>query len=258
MTILPTFGDRRVDAVTAKDVRNWFDDLSVARAGTANRALAVLSSMMKHAEALGLRREDSNPCTGLRRRKTGFEARYLTDDEFAALGRALDDAEVDCPVAVAALRFLLYTGARKSEALRLKWQHVHGDRAVLPDSKTGPRTIWLASPARAVLAARSRRANCPWVFASPCGEPATVDREWSAIRAAAGMGTLRIHDLRHSHAAVAVGGGEGLRVVAGLLGHADIKTTFGYAHLAEDSVFDAANRVSRGLAEMLDGGEAGR
>ena len=46
--------------------------------------------------------------------------------------------------------------------------------------------------------------------------------------------------------------------MAGLLGHADIKTTFGYAHLAEGSVFDAANRVSRGLADMLDGGKAGR
>ena len=69
--------------------------------------------------------------------------------------------------------------------------------------------------------------------------------------------TPRIHDLRHSHAAVAFGGGEGLRVVAGLLGHADIKTTFGYAHLAENSVFEAANRVSRGLADMLDGGEGG-
>ena len=135
--ILPAFGDRRVDAIGAKDVRNWFDDLSATRAGSANRSLAVLSSMMKHAEALGLRREDSNPCKGLRRRKTGFEAHYLTDDEFAALGRALDDAEADHPVAVAALRFLLYTGARKSEALRLKWEHVHGDRAVLPDSKTG-------------------------------------------------------------------------------------------------------------------------
>ena len=256
--ILPALGDRRVDAVTAKDVRNWFDDLSVTRAGTANRTLAVLSSMMKHAEALGLRREDSNPCKGLRRRKTGFEAHYLSDDEFAALGQALDDAEAEWPVAVAALHFLLYTGARKSEALRLKWEHVHGDRAVLPDSKTGPRTIWLASPARAVLAAQSRRTNCPWVFPSPCGGPANVDREWNAIRSAAGLGTLRIHDLRHSHAAVAVGGGEGLRVVAGLLGHADIKTTFGYAHLAEDSVFDAANRVSRGLADMLDGREAGR
>ena len=86
--ILPALGDRRVDAVTAKDVRNWFGNLSVTWALSTNRALAVPSSMMKHAEALGLRREDSNPCKGLRRRKTGFEAHYLTDDEFAALGRA--------------------------------------------------------------------------------------------------------------------------------------------------------------------------
>ena len=85
-----------------------------------------------------------------------------------------------------------------------------------------------------------------------------MDGEWNAIRAAAGLPTLRIHDLRNSHAAVAVNGGEGLRVVAGLLGHADLATPFGYAHLAEGSVFDAANRVSRGLADMLDGGEAGR
>ena len=201
--ILPTFGNQRVDAVTAQDVRNWFDDLSATRAGTANRTLAVLSLMMKHAEALGLRREDSNPCKGLRRRKTGFEAHYLTDDEFAALGRALDGAEADHQVAVAALRFLLYTGARKSEALRLKWEHVHGDCAVLPDSKTGPRTIWLASPARAVLAARSHRTNCPWVFSSPDGGPTTVDKEWNAIRAAG--------DASHSRSAAQPRGGRGQR-----------------------------------------------
>ena len=254
--ILPAFGDQRVDAVSAKDVRNWFDDLSVTRAGSANRALAVLSSLMKHAETLGLRPEDSNPCRGLRRRKTGFEAHYLTDDKFAALGRALDGAEADHPVAVAALRFLLYTGARKSEALRLRWEHVHGDRAVLSDSKTGPRTIWLASPARAILAALPRRAAFPWVFACPDGAPVSLEKAWKAVRNVTGLGKLRIHDLRHAHAAVAVNGGEGLRVVAGLLGHADISTTFGYPHLAEGSVLDAANRVSRGLAAMLDGGEA--
>ena len=164
------------------------------------------------------------------------------------------------PPAVAAIRLLVLTGCRHSEIVSLRWDDVDrtADELRLPDSKTGPRMIWLAPPARAVLAARPRCSNCPWVFASPCGGPATVDREWNAIRAAAGLPTLRIHDLRHSHAAVAVGGGEGLCVVAGLLGHADIKTTFGYAHLAEDSVFDAANRVSRGLADMLDGAEAGR
>ena len=57
-----------------------------------------------------------------------------------------------------------------------------------------------------------------------------MDGAWNATRAAAGLPTLRMHDLRPSHAAVAVNGGEGLRVVAGLLG----------------------------LADMLDGGEAGR
>lgn len=47
-----------------------------------------------------------------------------------------------------------------------------------------------------------------------------------------------------------------LHVVAGLRGHTDIATAFGYAHLAEGSLFDAANLVSRNLADMLDGGEA--
>ena len=211
---------------------------------------------MKHAETLGLRSEDPNPCRGLRRRKTGFEARYLTDGEFAALGRALDGAEADRPVAVAALRFLLYTGARKSEAPRLKWEHVHGDRAVLPDGKGGLRTGWLASPARAILAVLSRCNDCPWVFASPRSKPVSLDKAWEASRDSAGLGKLRIRDLRHAHAAVTVNGGEGLRVVAGLLGHADVSTTFGYAHFAEGSVFDAANRASRGLAAMLDGGES--
>ena len=85
-----TLGDRRVDEVTAKEVRNWFDDLEGTRAGVTNRTLAALSLRMKRAKALGLRREDSNPCT----RDCGgarpeFEARCLSEDEFAALSRAV-------------------------------------------------------------------------------------------------------------------------------------------------------------------------
>ena len=76
--------------------------------------------MMKHAEAMGLRCEDSNPCKGLRRRKTGFEAHYLTDERVRHARLSARRAEADHPVAVAVVRFLLYTGARKSEALRLK------------------------------------------------------------------------------------------------------------------------------------------
>ena len=125
---MPVFDIRRVDAITTRDVRSWFADLAVTRPSAANRSLAVLSSLMKHAETLRLRPENSNPCRRLRRYKTGSEAHYLNDGEFAALGRALAGAEPAYPTSVAVVRFLLYTGTRKSEALGLRWEHVHGNR----------------------------------------------------------------------------------------------------------------------------------
>ncbi len=91
------------------------------------------------------------------------------------------------------------------------------------------------------------------MFASDDGTPVSVVKPWQVIRRKAGLGRLRHHDLRHSYAAVAADDGEGLRIVAGLLDHTDIETTFGYAHLAEASIFKAADRVSRTLAEALDG-----
>ena len=44
----------------------------------------------------------------------------------------------------------------------------------------------------------------------------------------------------------------GLRIVTGLLSHADIKATFGHAHFAKGAVFESANRVSRTLPAALD------
>ena len=211
---------------------------------------------MKHAETLGLRPENSNPCRGLRRYKSGFEAHYLSDDEFAALGRALATAESKYPAAVAVLHFLLYTGARKSEAVQIRWEHVHVNRAVLPDSKTGPRTIWLSCPARAVLEAQPRRDDCAWVFASSAGGPVFVDKAWKAVRAAAGLASLRIHDLRHSHAAHAVMGGESMHVTGRLLGHQRPGTTNRYAHLDDATLSDAAERVARVIQQKLQKTEA--
>ena len=96
------------------------------------------------------------------------------------------------------------------------------------------------------------------MFASNTGKPTSITKAWQAVREAAGLDTLRVHDCRHNFAAVAVGIGEGLRIVADLLGHADIKTTFGYTHLAEATVVKAADRVSRVLADALDGAKADR
>ena len=99
-----------------------------------------------------------------------------------------------------------------------------------------------------------RRAGCSWVFASAKRESVTLDPDWHAIRRAAGLGGLRLHDLRHSHATVVVNGGLGFLIFAELLRHADVKMTHGYAHIAEGPVFAAADGVSGRLASMLEPG----
>jgi len=67
----------------------------------------------------------------------------------------------------------------------------------------------------------------------------------------ADLGGVRLHDLRHSYASVAVSTGEELRTVAGLLGHADLITTMGYAHLATAPIAEAAKRVAKRIDGVL-------
>ena len=59
--ILSAFGDLTVDAITVEQVRDWFAAMS-DRPGLANRAMPVLSMMMRMAELWGYRAHNSNPC----------------------------------------------------------------------------------------------------------------------------------------------------------------------------------------------------
>ena len=64
----------------------------------------------------------------------------------------------------------------------------------------------------------------------------------------AGLDDVRLHDLRHSFASRALALGETLPVIGKLLGHSDIETTARYAHLARDSVHEAAERIADSIA----------
>jgi len=248
----PALGDISVDALTRADVVNWFEGVG-SKTASGNRALSVLSLMMQHAELVGMRPKGSNPCVGLQYRRSHLEARYLTGDDFFRLGIALKRLALDHPMEVAAIRFLLLTGARRGEALALEWSFIEGPRAVLPDSKTGPKTLWLSTPARKLLAGMSAPSPSALVFARPDGRSIkhSLGPVWREARKLAALEGMHLHDLRHSYASMAVSMGEELRTVAGLLGHADLATTAGYANLAEKPVADAAARVSRRLAKAM-------
>ena len=250
--VVPMLGTKPVDAIIRADVLAWLDGLEVA-AGSRNRALAVLSGLMQHAEAVGLRPEGSNPCAGLGRRQSSFKARYLDDQGFARLASALDHLTAAHPVEVALIRFVMLTGARRGEALALEWTMIQGSRAVLPDSKTGPKTLWLCAPLRRLLSELAKDSMSPRVFAMANGRNmnGALNHVWTEARRLAGLEGLRLHDLRHSYASIAVSTGEDLKTIAGLLGHAELETTKGYAHLATAPIQAAAGRVADHLAGAI-------
>lgn len=240
------FGRQHIDTINRADVLSWFQGPS----GGCNRSLSVLSAIMQHAETLGLRAEDTNPCRGLRRKKTTFEAYYPRPEDYKAIGLALDQTAANEQLLADALRFVALTGARCGEAFNLQWPHIQGARAVLPDSKTGPKTIWLARSARELLGRIARSEHCPYVFGGTA-QQSRLGKFWRTLRRSIGLDQVRIHDLRHGFASVGVCNGEDLQTIAHLLGHSDFNTTLGYAHLVDAPIVAAARRVSLQLAGAM-------
>ena len=242
--ILPCFSGRPIADIDSREVRNWFASLR-ATPVAADRSMPVLSVIMREAEAMGLRPEGSNPCRGIRRYRRKGRERFLSDDELRRLSSALSAHAERKPLQIAAVRLLLLTGCRKSEILTLRWSDYREGRLFLRDSKTGPRTVWLSGPARKVLDGIERTGR--WVFPAPrTGGPSGrswLDPFWSAIRAEAELCDVRLHDLRHTHASIALRQGETVLAIGRLLGHRNAETTLKYTHAADAMVLDAAETV---------------
>ncbi len=162
---------------TAKDEKTKLQGRRIVRGGeiVANRVHALLSKMFELAEDWKYRPAGSNPCRGAKRFAEHKVERFLSAEELSHLGAALNAAkegrlvvEVDAPItvpekrkrggqrrigprsenpyAVAAIQLLLLTGCRLGEILELRWSHVDFERRLLllPDSKTGAKTVYLS------------------------------------------------------------------------------------------------------------------
>ncbi len=181
----------------------------------------------------------------------------------ARLGEVLREVEQEGavhPSAVLAIRLLCLTGMRKSEVLNLQWPEIDAERGLarLGDSKTGKKAVPLPAPALELLSRAERIMGNPFVCwgARQGGRLVGLQRPWDRIRSRAGLGDVRLHDLRHSHAATGAGLGLGLPIIGKILGHTQAATTQRYAHLADDPVREAAERVGGEVAAALRGGRA--
>ena len=247
--ILPWFRNMQVAEITERNVKQWHASLH-ATPFCADRAAPVLSVLLRQAEVYGYRPEGSNPCVGIRRYRRRGRERFLSPEEMQRLGAVLSRHEPDHPLEAAAIRLLLLTGCRCNEILSLKWSDYREGHLYLRDSKTGPRTVWLSSPARGILDGLPRRGA--WIFPARQRRSffcqTTIQYYWYKVRGEAGLGDVRLHDLRHSYASVALLNGATIPTIARLLGHNDTATTLKYTHLNHTAVRAAVETVAPILA----------
>ena len=242
--ILPWFEGRPIGDITAHDVRRWFASLHNTPV-SADRSAPILSVILRQAEVYGYRMEGTNPCVGIRRYRRQGRQRFMSTAEIRRLGEVLARHEIEHPQATAIIRLLLLTGCRKGEIVTLKWRFCREGNLFLPDSKTGPRTVWLSSAARTVLDGLPRKSS--WIFPSTRTKNSittvTVDQLWYRVRAEADLHDVRIHDLRHTYASIAMAQGETVLTIGRLLGHRDPETTLKYTHLSDAMVREAVDTV---------------
>jgi integrase len=257
--VLPALGRRRAAAIALKDIADLHHEMR-DKPVQANRMLALLSKMFNLAERWGLRSPGSNPCRGVDRFPERRRERFLSAGELERLGAVLDEVEPAEPFVVLAIRLLLLSGARRDEVLTLRWSEVNFERACLslPDSKTGAKLIPLGPAPLSALAAAPRLEGNPFVIPGRriAGRLVGLQRPWARIRERAGLGDLRLHDLRHTFASYGAAAGLGLPVLGAILGHRNQATTARYAHLADDPRQAGAARISGEIAAALNGRQA--
>lgn len=257
--ITPNLGTLKTLTIGRADVAEMHHKLQ-GRPYVANRALALLSKMMTLAEKWNLRPDGTNPCRHVDKYPEQKRRRFLSAEELARLGAILARAEagettdedkhfVQLPAAaVSAIRLIIFTGARLSEILTAKRQYVNWELSalLLPDSKTGFKSIPLNAPARAVLEALPAMAGNDYLIPGqkPGGHLVGLGHMWNRIRKAADISDVRIHDLRHSYASVGAAAGLGLPIIGALLGHLDAATTQRYAHLQADPLKAASELIA--------------
>lgn len=251
------FGALRLNQINRQDVEDWLNKLLEAgfAPSTCNRILAVLKTVCNFAEIHGYLPHDQSPCRGISSFKTPYQkVRYLSQSEAVRLMEVL---EKDGRPSARAIQLLLLTGARKNEILKARWEHVNLEQRliIVPLSKSGkPRYIVLSRLAMSIIRKIPRTAGSPWLFAGniPNRPLADLYDYWQKLRCRLGLQDVRIHDLRHTFASFLVNNGHSLYEVQKLLGHADPRTTMRYAHLQQDSLVAATEKVGGFFAKSRD------
>jgi len=253
LQIIPNFGKIKVTDLTRAMLIKHHEKLRQTPY-MANRFLALVSKMMNLAEKWEFRSLNTNPCKHIDRNPEKAREVYLSLDQLERVGLAMRELkETENQYVLSAIKLLILTGCRKGEILNLKWDYINFKNSCinLPDSKTGEKEIHLNPSAMSILQSLEKKSDYIFVSRVQNKKITGISTTWKKIRKIADLTNVRPHDLRHTFATHAVNDGLSLPIIAKILGHKDLKTTQRYAHLHEDPVKKANNKVSLKLKKAL-------
>ena len=248
----------KVADVTFADIDKLHRKITAAGLSrSANAVVSVLGKMYSLAVRWGMRTD--NPCRGVernyetKRRRYVMRGRAVSADRCAGQASGKSSRELDPG--------MLLSGCRIGEARSMRWADIDLTKGVWskPGSSTKQKTdhvVPLSAPLRQLLAeiraehtkAHPKQPLGEWVFpgegkTTKTGHRASVKRDWRSLCKAAGITGLRVHDLRHSFASQLASSGHSLPLIGALLGHSNPNTTSRYAHLFDDPLRAAVDRV---------------
>jgi len=247
----------KVTEVHGGDIRQMHMKITeTGRPVRANRILAVCSKMFslslvpQPGENSPWRNfAQGNPCRGIERNHEEGRERFFSQAELAAI----TDALAEYPgVAADCVRLVMLTGCRPAEALKAEWSEFDKEAGywIKPSAHTKQRKVHrlpLSPPAIELIDGLRKKRKGKWVFPGdkPGEHLAALWHVWHFVRKKTGLGAdARLYDLRHTFASVGAGGGLGLPIIGRLLGHTQSRTTQRYAHLADDPLREAAEKIT--------------
>jgi integrase len=199
--VYPEIGRLPIDSLRRGAIIDLLDKVE-ANSGPvmADRTLALIRKILNW---YAVRNEDFRTpiVKGMARAKPngGGRARVLSDTELTAIWKAAGEGEAPFPALV---KFLLLTGARRSEAAEITFDEIRDGVWTLPArrNKTGLDFVRPLSPAaQAILAARPRFVGCPFVFSTDGKHPISGFSKFKRdFDRACGVTAWTIHDCRRS------------------------------------------------------------
>lgn len=273
--IKPLLGRRLVAELTTPDVQRFVRDVQAGKTagvvktgfrgkavveggpGTAARTVGLLGGILSY--AVSERVITANPATGVKRPADKKRKRRLTPDEYAALGKALAEAEessLERWQANAGIRLLALTGCRLGEIVKLRWSEV--DRAEpclrLEDSKEGASVRPISKAVLLILDGIQRTSGSVYVLPTARGGQgpfASLDDALERIVIGAGLEGVTAHTLRHSFASTGGDLGYSDSTIGAMLDHAGHGVTSRYIHHLDAVLIAAADRVAMQIAGAM-------